>query len=126
MNTDYKFGEYIKDREQRFTGKRPNGTDLVRISDCVQYYTGYKQKLSERAETKPTSGRNDKKALPIQNVSFELPDRFWFSDEKGTEVTVIGIVDKWCIVTDIHNEVPYALPFEFIHSIYKDSISKGN
>lgn len=60
----------------------------------------------------------DASALPI-------PDGFWFDDEHGTTVTVIGIVDKWCMVEDTEHDEPYALSLEYVVSIYEES-KEGN
>lgn len=56
-----------------------------------------------------------------QNVNNALPDGYWFYDEYGVDVTVIGIIDKWCIVEDIEHKEPYILTLEYVFSIYEES-----
>ena len=38
---NYKFGEYIKNKESDFLGTEVNGSDLIRISDANNYYNSY-------------------------------------------------------------------------------------
>lgn len=61
------------------------------------------------------------KKLNLLDVRKSLPDDFWFDDERGTTVTVIGTIDKWCMVKDIEHEEPYVLPLEYVTSIYEES-----
>lgn len=46
-----------------------------------------------------------------------------FSDENGVDVTVLGVVNDWCVCEDIEHEEPYLLPLEFIQAIYNESNS---
>jgi hypothetical protein len=59
--------------------------------------------------------------FPESKESKTLPDQYWFNDENGITVVVIGIIDKWCIVEDFDHEEPYILPLEFVVAIYKES-----
>ena len=58
-------------------------------------------------------------------VSSMLPDGFWFYNENGTTVTVVGVIGQWCMVSDPLNSEPYILPLEFVASIYDES-NDGN
>ncbi len=45
-NPDYQgksFGEFIKDEEEKFTGVRPDSSDLIKITDAHHYFKKYNQ-----------------------------------------------------------------------------------
>lgn len=63
--------------------------------------------------------------LSIGDVSNSLPDRFWFEDEHGHKVTVIGYIKEWAVVEDSHHEEPYCLPFAYIQNLH-DEMAAGN
>jgi len=62
--------------------------------------------------------------LPVGSNS--LPDRFWFDDEHGHKVTVIGYIKEWVVVEDIHHEEPYCLPFAYVQAIHDKMVEEGN
>ena len=63
--------------------------------------------------------------LAIQGVSISLPDDFWYSDENGNEVHLIGVIKDWCVVENRITEDTWVEPFEFVNSLYNDSL-QGN
>jgi hypothetical protein len=62
----------------------------------------------------------------LQIVSNSLPGGFFFDDEHGHKVTVIGYMKDWCVVEDMHHEEPYCLPFAYVQTIYEEMVAEGN
>lgn len=56
----------------------------------------------------------------------DMPLDFWFLDENGIEVTVIGIINEWCIVEDSEHTEPYVLTLEYVKALYQESIDPLN
>lgn len=50
-------------------------------------------------------------------VSASLPNGYWFTNEHGSEITVMATKDNWCMVSKEGKKKPYVLPKEFVMAI---------
>lgn len=50
-------------------------------------------------------------------VSRSLPNGYWFTNEHGSEVTVMATKGDWCMVSEEGKKKPYVLPKEFVLAI---------
>lgn len=64
------------------------------------------------------------KNLHIPDVRHSLPDGWWYSDENGREVEVIGVFKNWAVVSSIVTEDTWLEPLEFVMNLYEEC--KGN
>lgn len=66
--------------------------------------------------------KEQKTALHLRDVSNSMLVNWLYLDENSTEVTVIGIVNKWCVVEDNEHVEPYCVELEYVRQMYIDSI----
>lgn len=92
----------IKEQEQLHKLEEELGIES--LSDVLEVYRQYKL---------ITNAKNDK---------CSLPNGWWYYDEYGDKIHLVGVVEKWAVVENRLMEKTWLESLEFVMNLYKEWI----